>query len=108
MKHVTLIMVLLVVTLASCTSQEIASSQDDYSDVSNLRQANMKIEGMDCVSCAQGVAYQFKQVGGVLDAEVSYTQGTATVIYDGDVANAEKIAEASDVYPAVVVSDETI
>ncbi|NOZ81167.1 MAG: hypothetical protein GXP63_05855 [DPANN group archaeon] len=69
----------------------------------NVKETTLAIDDMTCVSCAQGVEYQLKQVPGVIDAKVSYKEGKGTIIYDADRVDPETIAKASDVYPARVI-----
>lgn len=71
---------------------------------SNLKTANLEIEGMTCQSCAIGVEYELKQVNGVVDAKVNYQDGTGSVTFDPAKVDAETIAKASTIYPAKVVS----
>ncbi|RME31968.1 heavy-metal-associated domain-containing protein [Candidatus Woesearchaeota archaeon] len=73
----------------------------------NVHEATLAIDGMTCTSCALGVEYQLKHVEGVIDAKVSYEDGTAYVRYDADKVDAETIAKASDVYPASVLDDSS-
>jgi copper chaperone CopZ len=80
------------------TTDELASG--------NIHKLALKIEGMNCPFCAQGVQAQLQQVPGVLKADVSYSQGAGIVLYDASKTKPETIAAASTSYPATVVSDE--
>lgn len=72
----------------------------------NIQQAQMLFDGMTCPSCSAGVEYQLKELDGVIGANVDYKSGAGTIIFDADKISAEKIAEASDVYPATITSQE--
>lgn len=113
MKTILAVTILAAVALfmAGCTSVTGQNTPDEtvqQSIPTNLHEATFQIEGMTCVSCAAGVEYQFKQVNGVIEAAVDYKDGKGTVVFDADRIDADTIAQASDVYPAKVVSDEPI
>lgn len=74
----------------------------------NMHEATLQIKGMTCEGCALGVEYQLKHVKGVIDANVSYEKGTGHATYDADKVSAETIAQASDVYPAIIIQDRKI
>ncbi|RMF55500.1 heavy-metal-associated domain-containing protein [Candidatus Woesearchaeota archaeon] len=80
--------------------------EDNAKDLINqqsLETAYLQIEGMTCKSCALGVEYELKQVNGVVDARVSYKEGTGIVTFNPEIVDAETIAKASTVYPARVI-----
>ena len=54
----------------------------------------IKIEGMHCTSCAQGIKAMLKRTPGVITAEVSYEQREAVVEYDPSRTSPAKIVEA--------------
>jgi Cd2+/Zn2+-exporting ATPase len=53
----------------------------------------MRIEGMDCASCALKIENAVRRLPGVSDVEVSYTAGTLALRLDGDRTPAHTIAE---------------
>lgn len=72
----------------------------------NLYQAVLRFEGMSCPSCASGVGYQLRELEGVVSVEVDFGSGEGIIVFDADKITAEKIAAASDVYPATVILKE--
>jgi len=100
-----LILIIAVLALSGCATTGNSVQQDSIqTEVNNLQEATLAIEGMTCVSCARGVEYELKQVEGVVSAKVSYKSGKGTVSYDASKVDAETIAQASSVYPATVLS----
>ncbi|RMD58112.1 copper chaperone [Candidatus Woesearchaeota archaeon] len=73
-----------------------------------VRKATFDIKDMSCPSCALGVEYQWRKLDGVYDAKIDYPQGTGFAIYDSTKLDAEKIAQASQVYKATVREDEQL
>lgn len=47
-----------------------------------LKKVNLKIEGMDCASCAIGIENAIKDLSGVSEAKVEYPWGDGLVIYN--------------------------
>ena len=108
MKSSFVIIALVIVAVSFLVVKNIGaddSKENDLSSVGNLYVADFAIEGMYCDSCAYGVKAQFEEVEGVLSADVNAWQGSGVVFYDKDKVDAETIAAASTVYPAVVVSE---
>jgi len=81
-------------------------SAKDIPQDANVRQTTLAIKDMTCPSCALGVEYQIKQMDGVYDAEIKYSEGKGIVTYDSSKLSAEEIAKSSTIYPASVASDE--
>ncbi|MHB1922108.1 MAG: mercuric transport protein MerTP [Chitinophagaceae bacterium] len=48
----------------------------------NIKQAHLKITGMDCVACEKEVKHAVAQLPGFMDASVAYQSGKATVKFD--------------------------
>jgi len=99
------ILLLSIIFVGCVTSNSVAELE---SGVMNLHEAELKVEGMTCISCAMGVEYQLKQVDGVVDCNIDYATGKGTVKYDADKVDAATIVKASDVFPTIVVSDVAI
>ena len=91
---------------AGCTIT--GNTVSEVSSPGNVREATLAIDGMYCSSCALGVEYQFKQVDGVIDADVSLAEGRGTVRFDADKVTAAVIAQASDVYLATVIEEKDV
>lgn len=54
----------------------------------------LNIGGMTCGGCASSVTRALKAVSGVTDVEVSFSAGTATVMYDECPASPEQLNSA--------------
>jgi len=74
----------------------------------NLRRVDLSIENMYCEACAYGVKAQIEELDGVVSAEIDYKNANGFALYDASKVKAEKIAEASTVYPASVVGDKKV
>ena len=76
---------------------------------SDTARVNLAIEGMTCGSCATTARIVLEKVPGVLDAEVSYDESAAVVLYDAsEVSPPEFIARLEEMtgYEARVVEDD--
>jgi sulfite exporter TauE/SafE/copper chaperone CopZ/plastocyanin domain-containing protein len=58
---------------------------------SKLRTKRLRIGGMTCVSCQNKIEKKLRSTAGVESAEVSYGDGSATVIYDTDIISMREI-----------------
>lgn len=74
----------------------------------DLRQATLRIEGMTCPSCADGVESLLKQNEGVISADVDYFQGKGQVVYDPAKITIEEILNAIQPYTATVMEDKEL
>ncbi len=71
----------------------------------------LKINGMTCSSCAYGVQYQLQQLDGVIDADISFLDKTAEVIYNPDQISKEEIINSGVFerpYSAEIIKDESM
>jgi len=109
------ILALLLLFLIGCTTQSppVKSTDETVVQVSTQKSADeevhlayLKLRDLSCPSCALGAEAQLRQVDGVITAQVKYPEGTGMIIYDASQISAEEVAEASTIYPAVVISDE--
>lgn len=82
------------------------SGESIGSEVENLREAKLSIEGMYCQACAYGVEAQIKELDGVVDANINYQDASGLVLYDGDKLSPEIVAAASTAYPVTVIEDK--
>ena len=57
------------------------------------RTVQMRIGGMTCASCANGLEASFRNMAGVLKARVDYRAGDATVTFDTSKQSAESLAK---------------
>ena len=82
---------------------------------SSVYEISLAIEGMTCTGCEEGIKHAAMAVPGVLTADASYDEGTATVKFDQsksskeDIINAinatgYKVVSSAEVVPAIAVS----
>ena len=72
-------------------------------------QVRLNIEGMTCGSCALTARIVLERTPGVFDAEVSFEESTATVLYDDSVTSAADVIarlEEYTGYKATVAEDD--
>lgn len=70
---------------------------------SQIRRAQFRVDGMDCIVCAAGLQNTLRTLPGVLEAEVSYQDGRAVVHFDParmDAVRIEKAIEDAGFSPA--------
>lgn len=73
-----------------------------------LHKAELSIEGMWCASCATGAEYSLKEIEGVKDASVGFTDnldGEGWVVYERSKVTDAQIIKAVEPYQATIVSD---
>ena len=74
----------------------------------NLREVELRINGMVCGSCASHVKRDLERVNNVLKVRVDYKKNRGNVVYDGDWTSAETIAAGSTRYQANIINDRVI
>ena len=86
---------------------ENSASLNSAKSNSDLNKLNVKISGMTCVGCSSGVQSILQSLDGVVDATVSYQEGTGEIIYNPNIITKEQIinSDAFSTYPAEIVSD---
>ncbi len=95
---------LLVIPLLS--SFVLAKGDDINSpDHGRLMGVKLKIDGMTCESCAGIIQEKLLNTKGVVKADISYKDGTGTVIYDPDLISVKQIVERIKPYTATVISE---
>lgn len=60
----------------------------------NIIFAEFEIEGMTCTGCEHGVNFALKEQAGVIAAQASYENGTATVEFDKSKVDVKTLADA--------------
>ena len=60
------------------------------------QKATIKVYGMTCQMCANGVAASVKNLKGVKSAEVSVKEGEAVIVYDDAQVTVEQIRQQID------------
>ncbi len=55
------------------------------------RTLTLKVEGMDCASCAQNISLVVGRLDGVSEAQINFATGTAEVVYCPDIIDPETI-----------------
>jgi copper chaperone CopZ len=95
------------VIITGCKSEPSGSIALN-TDGQEAYQVNLEIDGMYCEACAYGVKAQLEELDGVIQADVNYRTAKGSVLYDASKIDAETIAKASTVYPATVISTESV
>ena len=73
---------------------------------SQLRQLELRIDGMTCDGCAVAIESALRNVNGVLQADVSYANGSAVIIYDPSLISLKEIVDSvPEPYLAEIISD---
>ncbi len=75
----------------------------------SLKQLKLKIDGMTCEGCAVAIESALEKVDGIIDADVSYDNGTAVIIYNPSVINPQQIIDSvPEPYLAKIISDKDV
>ena len=91
-------------TTTISAKSDVVSAKPD-----SLKQLRLKIDGMTCEGCAVAIGSTLKNVRGVIDAKVSYDNGTAIIIYNPSVINPQQIVDSvPKPYLAKIVSNEDV
>jgi copper chaperone CopZ len=53
----------------------------------------MRIAGMTCAACAKGLGASFRNMAGIVKADVGYEAGQAVITFDPAKQNAESLAK---------------
>lgn len=80
----------------SSSTEEIQAIEQDTTNtiVANPKTASFEIEGMTCeVGCANLIEGKLNKLEGITEAKVDFESKTATVTYDADKVNQEKITK---------------
>ena len=64
------------------------------SSVMHIQQVNLEIKGMTCTGCEEHVKHASYQVVGVLKAESSYENGSASIVFDNSKTSMEEVIKA--------------
>jgi copper chaperone CopZ len=78
------------------STEEIQAIEQDTTNtiVANSKTTSFEIEGMTCeVGCASLIESKLNKLDGVTEAKVDFESKTATVVYDADKLNQEKITK---------------
>lgn len=71
----------------------ISAKSNVYEKTGSLKQLKLKIDGMTCEGCAVAIESTLKSMKGVIDAKVSFAEGTATVLYDPSIISPQQIVD---------------
>lgn len=80
----------------SSSTEEIQAVEQDttHTIVANPKTASFEIEGMTCeIGCANLIEGKLNKLDGVTEAKVDFETKTATVTYDADKLNQEKLTK---------------
>ncbi len=108
-----LIFILLFYALAPIIAQSVYSKSSTNTFVtksSNTRKIVLEIDGMTCSSCAYGIEYQLKQLDGIIEANVSFSESIGEIIYDPSKISEEQIIKSkifTAPYSAKIIKGET-
>lgn len=72
------------------------------------RKVQLHIGGMTCVSCQNKIQKELKRTKGILSATVSYSNGTAEIIYDKNKTSLKKIIAVIENLDYQVVQEKTV
>jgi len=69
--------------------------------------SDLSIDGMTCAACASRIQSRLDEVGGVIDAQVNFATGRATVLHDGSLDDGAIGSEVEALGYAVIEADQT-
>jgi len=69
--------------------------------------SDLSIDGMSCAACASRIQSRLGEVGGVIEAQVNFATGRATVIHDGSLDDGAIGSEVEALGYAVIEDDQT-
>jgi len=79
-------------TATTDTKEEVTNSNKTIA--ANPKTASFEIEGMTCaIGCASLIEGKLNKLDGVTEAKVDFETKTATVVYDADKLNQEKLTQ---------------
>jgi copper chaperone CopZ len=79
------------------------------SELGELRELKLKVDGMTCESCAEAIERSLMQVNGIVKADVSYAEGKAVVVYDPSTISRQGVVESvPEPYAVEVLSDRVL
>ena len=55
------------------------------------RSITLSIDGMTCVNCQNKIEKALEEKKGILDASVSYSKGTADIVYDENLISLDQV-----------------
>jgi len=86
----------------------IGSSNNSQTNMPEEEEVVIRIEGMTCSACANGVAASLRRVEGVIEAEVSIEPPEAHIRYDTSETSTEALVEAIEElgYEAEIVAPQ--
>lgn len=68
----------------------------------------LRITGMTCVNCQNKIQKKLQNTAGIKEAEVSYSDGTATITYDTDILSLQDISAMIKKLDYEVIADERV
>ncbi|MCL4436362.1 MAG: cation transporter [Thaumarchaeota archaeon] len=79
---------------SNLSSSSSASYQEaDITTLAGLHEVTLKVCGMTCEGCASAIEYALEEKLGVVKANVTYSEGKGTVIYNSTRITTEEISE---------------
>ncbi|WP_394522634.1 sulfite exporter TauE/SafE family protein [Lacrimispora sp. JR3] len=73
---------------------------------STVKTKGLRIGGMTCISCQNKIEKKLRNTAGIVNAEVSYNEGTASVTYDTDMISYQSIVGIIEHLDYKVLTDQ--
>lgn len=90
----TSLMLLAGTQLCGCDSCANAQTTALNNTVNEIKTIKLKITGMTCVGCSNHISTALKNIDGVLEQTVEYTENIATIKYDVSKTNPAEMIKA--------------
>ncbi len=117
MKQIVILALLGILLLSGCTNQtQSNATQTALTTVAQpgeLRQVELRIEGLWCESCIYGIQSVMNKTPGIQSTEIKITDyvaqtGTAKIVYDQAKIGKRQITKLTEPYPSTIVKDISI
>lgn len=72
---------------------------------SSIKERRLRIGGMTCISCQNKIEKKLRNTAGIKSAKVSYSAGTADIVYDNDLITFKNIAAIIQKLDYTVLTD---
>lgn len=83
----------------------MTSGREDIYLEPNMKDDELKIGGMTCVSCENRIEQKLNRTVGIKKATVSYSTGTAQISYDSDIITLKDIIKVIEKLDYEVIED---
>ncbi len=88
-------------------SNSVLKSGGDINSIPDgkLTAIKLRIDGMTCESCAGIIQEKLMKMKGVVKADISYRDGSGTVVFDPQLISVNQILEGIKPYSGIVISE---